>query len=45
MIQEFGDHINIFVISHKKDLFIDKFDRVIEAKKINDYSELGVLEK
>lgn len=45
MIKEFGSHINIFVITHKQDLFIDKFDRVIQAKKINDYSELEVLEK
>lgn len=45
LVHEIGQDHNIFVITHKSDLFVDKFDRVIKVQKINGYSILEVVEK
>ena len=35
---------NVFIISHNTDNMIDKFDRVIEAKKIDNFTTLTVIQ-
>lgn len=40
MVKEIGVKTNIFVITHKQDLFVDKFDRVIKVQKVGGYSIL-----
>ena len=36
-----GNNTNIFVISHKGDILIEKFHRTLRFEKINDFSKLG----
>lgn len=38
LIQTVGKGVNIFVVSHKGDSLIDKFDRTIKFKKTNNFS-------
>ncbi len=38
LVKEIGVKTNIFVITHKQDLFVDKFDRVIRVQKVGGYS-------
>lgn len=38
LVKEIGNKTNIFVITHKQDLFADKFDRVIKVKSVGGYS-------
>jgi len=38
IMNQFGEHTNIFVISHKVDQMVDKFDNVIRVQKKNDFS-------
>mgnify|MGYP002654264527 CR=1 FL=1 len=38
IMNEFGDHTNIFVISHKVDQMVDRFDSVVRIEKKNDFS-------
>jgi len=38
IMNQFGDHTNIFVISHKVDQMIDRFDHVVKVEKKNDFS-------
>ena len=38
IMNEFGDHTNIFVISHKVDQMVDRFDTVVRIEKKNDFS-------
>lgn len=45
LVKDIGKKHNIFVISHKQDLFADKFDRLIKVQKISGYSTLGVIDK
>jgi DNA repair exonuclease SbcCD ATPase subunit len=40
LIQSFGPEINIFVISHKSDINIDKFSEVLRFEKINLFSRI-----
>ena len=35
-----GNNTNIFVISHKGDILIEKFHRTLRFEKINDFSKL-----
>jgi chromosome segregation ATPase len=45
LVREIGQDHNIFVITHKSDLFVDKFDRVVKVQKVNGYSILDVVER
>jgi DNA repair exonuclease SbcCD ATPase subunit len=45
LVKDIGHDHNIFVITHKSDLFVDKFDRVIRVKKVNGYSILEEADK
>lgn len=38
IMNQFGEHTNVFVISHKVDQMIDKFDQVIRVEKKGDFS-------
>jgi len=38
LMNQFGEHTNIFVISHKSDQMFDKFRSVIKFEKRNDFS-------
>lgn len=38
IMNEFGEHTNIFVISHKVDQMVDRFDTVVRVEKKNDFS-------
>lgn len=38
LVKEIGVKTNIFVITHKQDLFVDRFDRVIKVQKVGGYS-------
>jgi len=40
LIQSFGPEINIFVISHKSDINIDKFRDMLRFEKINNFSRI-----
>lgn len=40
LIQSFGPEINIFVISHKSDINIDKFSETLRFEKINNFSRI-----
>ena len=34
---------NVFIISHKTDAYLDKFDRVIMFKKVKNFSQIGTI--
>ena len=38
IMNQFGEQTNIFVISHKVDQMVDRFDHVIRVEKKNDFS-------
>ena len=38
IMNQFGEHTNVFVISHKVDQMIERFDNVIRVEKKNDFS-------
>lgn len=38
MMNSFGDNTNVFVISHRSDQVIDKFDNVVKVEKRKDFS-------
>ena len=38
IMNSFGDKTNVFVISHKGDILVDKFNSVIKFEKKNDFS-------
>lgn len=38
IMNQFGEHTNVFVISHKVDQMVDRFDNVIRVEKRNDFS-------
>jgi ABC-type Mn2+/Zn2+ transport system ATPase subunit len=38
IMNQFGEQTNIFVISHKVDQMIERFDHVIRIEKKNDFS-------
>lgn len=38
IMNQFGENTNVFVISHKVDQMIDRFDHVIRVEKKNDFS-------
>lgn len=40
LLDECGQELNVFVISHKIDALTDKFDRVLKVEKKNDFSIL-----
>ena len=41
ILKSFGNDSNIFVISHKGEILVDKFLRTIKFEKINDFSKLS----
>jgi energy-coupling factor transporter ATP-binding protein EcfA2 len=41
LMNQFGEHTNIFVISHKGDQLFDKFRSVIKFEKKNDFSTIA----
>ena len=38
IMNAFGEHTNVFVISHKVDQMVERFDNVIRVEKRNDFS-------
>lgn len=38
LLKELGANMNIFVISHKENLFSDKFERTLKVSKVSGYS-------
>ena len=38
IMNQFGDQTNVFVISHKVDQMIDRFDNVVRLEKKNEFS-------
>lgn len=40
IMNQFGEHTNVFVISHKVDQMVERFDRVIRVEKKNDFSTI-----
>ena len=41
IMNQFGDNTNVFVISHKVDQMIERFDQVIRVEKKNDFSVIS----
>jgi DNA repair exonuclease SbcCD ATPase subunit len=41
IMNQFGEHTNVFVISHKVDQMIERFDHVIRIEKKNDFSVIS----
>lgn len=41
LMNQLGEHTNIFVISHKGDQLFDKFRSVIKFEKVNDFSVIA----
>lgn len=41
MMNQFGENTNVFVISHKVDQMIDRFDHVIRVEKKNEFSTIA----
>ncbi len=41
LLNSLGDETNVFVISHKSDILIDKFKFVIKFEKINNFSRMA----
>ena len=40
ILLKLGGDTNLFVISHKGDILIDKFKRCLRFEKINDFSKI-----
>ena len=43
LIHSLGDSTNCFIISHKSDQLLDKFDRVIKFAKVKNFSTMEYL--
>jgi DNA repair exonuclease SbcCD ATPase subunit len=41
ILRGLGDNTNLFVISHKGEILVDKFMRTIKFEKVNDFSKLS----
>lgn len=41
IMNQFGEHTNVFVISHKVDQMVDRFDHVVRVEKKNDFSVIS----
>ncbi|AIX16017.1 gpre46 combination endonuclease [Synechococcus phage ACG-2014d] len=41
ILRGLGDTTNLFVISHKGEILVDKFMRTIKFEKVNDFSKLS----
>lgn len=41
MMNQFGENTNVFVISHKVDQMIDRFDHVVRVEKRNEFSVIA----
>ena len=41
ILKSFGNDSNVFVISHKGEILVDKFLRTLKFEKINDFSKLS----
>ena len=41
ILRSFGNDSNVFVISHKGEILVDKFLRTLKFEKINDFSKLS----
>jgi DNA repair exonuclease SbcCD ATPase subunit len=43
IIKTLTNNNNVFIISHKTDAYLDKFDRVIMFKKVKNFSQMNIL--
>ena len=41
ILRGLGDNVNLFVISHKGELLLDKFEKTLKFEKANDFSKLA----
>ena len=41
ILRGLGDNVNLFVISHKGELLLDKFEKTLRFEKANDFSKLA----
>ena len=41
ILRGLGDNVNLFVISHKGELLLDKFEKTLRFNKANDFSKLA----
>jgi DNA repair exonuclease SbcCD ATPase subunit len=41
ILRGLGDNVNLFVISHKGELLLDKFEKTLRFTKANDFSKLA----
>ena len=41
LLHSFGSEANVFVISHKGDILVDKFDSVIRFEKVKNFSQIS----
>ena len=41
ILRGLGDNVNLFVISHKGELLLDKFEKALRFSKANDFSKLA----
>lgn len=41
ILRSLGDNTNVFVISHKGEILVDKFLRTIKFEKVNDFSKMS----
>ena len=41
ILRGLGDNVNLFVISHKGELLLDKFEKTLRFSKANDFSKLA----
>lgn len=40
ILRSLGDDVNVFVISHKGEILVDKFLRTLKFEKVNDFSKM-----
>ena len=41
ILRSLGNETNVFVISHKGEILVDKFMRTLKFEKVNDFSKLS----
>ena len=41
ILKSLGKNVNLFVISHKGELLLDKFEKTLLFEKVNDFSKLA----
>ncbi len=41
ILKGLGENVNLFVISHKGELLLDKFEKTLKFEKVNDFSKLA----